>query len=281
MKKYFIVILTLFGITSYSYCDYEFEYIVKKGDTLWGIAVYELNIDPLDFSNFVEEVKQSNPWIKDDNFIYSDRKLKLSREVNIKYAASDNIKTDAIIESPEKTKAPSESYIIQKGDSLWNILSNRYNLMNPKKLREIVKLCLEMNPSIKNPDILWIGEKILLPENMESGKIESVVSAGTIQNEPLQNILNEAENKSPEEVDKLFWKMQDYQLVKNSLIVISFGRYELKVKADRLLIPQNVTAENKQEYLINYVTSPSKRTSIHLKNLLKEKSYILVEIIVK
>lgn len=281
MKKYLIIVFVILGISSYSYCDYEFEYTVKKGDTLWDIAIYELHIDPLDFSNFVEDVKQANPWIKDDNLIYSDRKLKLTREVDIKYAASDNIKTDAVIDAPKAVGTKSAGYVIKKGDSLWSILANKYNLTDPVKLKSIISVCLEMNPSMKNPDILWVGTRILLPEYTQSGKIDDVIPADTIENEPLRVILNEAENKSTAEVDKLFSNVADYQLVKNSLIVICFGRYELKVKADRLLIPQNVTAENKQEYLINYITSPSKRTSKHLINLLKEKSYILIEITVK
>ncbi|MDD5771972.1 MAG: LysM peptidoglycan-binding domain-containing protein [bacterium] len=281
MKKYLTIIFIILGISSYSYCDYEFEYTIKEGDTLWDIAINELHINPLDFSSFAEEVRQANPWIKDDNVIYSNRKLKLTKEVDIKYAASDNIKTDAIIDAPETVEIKSVSYVVKRGDSLWSILSNKYNLVSPIKLKNIINLCLKMNPLIKNPDVLWVGTKILLPENTQFAKIDDVIPSDTIESEPLQNILNEAENKSPSEVDKLFMKVEDYQLVKNTLVVICFGRYELKIKADRLLIPQNETNANKQEYLINYISSSSKRTSKHLKNLLKEKSYNLIEIIVK
>jgi hypothetical protein len=281
MKKYLTILFIILGISSYSYCDYEFEYTIKKGDNLWDIAIYELHIDPLDFSNFIEDVKQANPWIKDDNLIFCDRKLKLTKEVDIKYAASDNIKTDAVFDSKEQNKTGSVKYIVQKGDSLWSIISAKYNLSNPKKMRVLISLCLQMNPSIKDPDVLWVGKKILIPENSESVKIDDIVVSDTVESDPLQNILNEAENKYPSDVDKLFSKVPDYQLVKNSLIVVCFGRYELKIKADRLLIPQNETSENKQEYLINYISSPSKRTSKHLKNLLKEKNYVLIEIIVK
>lgn len=97
----------------------------------------------------------------------------------------------------------------------------------------------------------------------------------------MQGIFNDVSGKSPEEIDKLLSGVQDYQLVKDSLLTMVFGRYELKIKADRLLIPQNITAENKQEYLINYIKSPSEETSSGLKNFLKEKNYVLIEIIVK
>ncbi|MFH1287246.1 MAG: LysM domain-containing protein [bacterium] len=172
-------------------------------------------------------------------------------------------------------------YVIKDGDSLWSILSDKYNLTNPQKLTEIIDLCLKMNPSIKNPDILSIGGGILIPENSEFGETAPVVPADTVDNKSLQNVLNEAKNKTPEEADKLFLDIQGYQLVKNSLLAMVFDRYELKIKADRLLIPRNITAENKQEYLINYITSPSEETSTNLKNLLKEKNYILIEIVVK
>lgn len=281
MKKYLMIISIFLCLGSYSYCNYEFEYTVKKGDNLWDIAIYELRINPLDFSNFLEDVKQANPWIKDDYIIFSDRKLKLTKEVDIKYAASDNIKTDAVFDTRVQNKTGSVKYIVKKGDSLWTIIAAKYNLSNPKKMRTLISLCLQMNPSIKDPDVLWVGSKILIPENPEPVKIDDIVVSDIVESDPLQNILAEAENKYPGEVDKLFSKVPDYQLVKNSLIVVSFGRYELKIKADRLLIPQNEASENKQEYLINYISSTSKRTSKHLKNLLKEKSYILIEIIVK
>lgn len=164
-----------------------------------------------------------------------------------------------------------DEYTVKEGDSLWYILSDKYNLTSPRKLREVISLCLEMNPSIGNPDVLLVGEKILLPEN----------PFGKANNELLQGVLNEVKDKSPEEIDKLLSGVQDYQLVKDSLLTMVFGRYELKIRADRLLVPQNITAEGKQEYLINYIKSPSEETSSDLKDFLKEKNYVLIEIIVE
>lgn len=166
-----------------------------------------------------------------------------------------------------------DEYTVRNGDSLWTILSRKYNTVGQIDLIKIIGSCLEINPSIKNPDILLIGGKILLPEN-------PAPTNATIS-EPLQGIFNDVSGKFPEEIDKLLSGVQDYQLVKDSLLTMVFGRYELKIKADRLLIPQNITAENRQEYLINYIKSPSEETSSDLKNFLKEKNYVLIEIIVK
>lgn len=285
MKKYIVIILIVLGAGNSAYGEYEFEYTIKKGDNLWDIAIYELHINPLDFPSFVEDVKQANPWITDDDLLYCDRKLKLTRDVDVKYAASDHIKTDAIYDDGyatiETIETKSVKYKVQRGENLWYILSAKYNLRNPRKMKILVDLCLKLNPSIRNPNILWVGQKILLPEITEFGEIGDIEASDTVENEPLQEILNEAADKTPAEVDKLFNKIENYQLLKNSLIVISFGRYELKVKADRLLISQDITAENQKEYLINYITSDSQKTSKNLKNLLKEKNYILIEIIVK
>ena len=126
VKKCLIVICMLLGLSSYGYCEYEFEYTIQYGDTLWTIAIYELKIDPVDFPKFVEEVKLANPWIKDDNLIYRGSKLRLSREVDIKYDSSERIQTEATLNDPETFVTKSEKYVVQKDDSLWAILSNRY-----------------------------------------------------------------------------------------------------------------------------------------------------------
>lgn len=169
-----------------------------------------------------------------------------------------------------------DEYTVKEGDSLWTILSRKYNTVDQIELIKIIGSCLEINPSIKNPDILLVGEKILLRENTVSE-----VPANTTSGEPLQGIFNDVSGKSPGEIDKVLLGIQDYQLVKDSLLTMVFGRYELKIKADRLLVPQNIAAENKQEYLINYIKSPSEETSSGLKNFLKEKNYVLIELIVK
>ena len=98
-------------------------YTVKKGDTLSHIAKR--------FGTTVNELVRLNN-IKNPNLIYPGQKLKINGSVT-------------------NTKSTAQYYTVKKGDTLSHI-AKRYNTT--------VKNLVKLNPSIKNPNLIFPGQRI-------------------------------------------------------------------------------------------------------------------------
>src|SRR5690554_4342684 len=98
-------------------------YTVKKGDTLSHIAKR--------FGTTVNELVRLNN-IKNPNLIYPGQKIKINGSVT-------------------NTKSTAQYYTVKKGDTLSHI-AKRYNTT--------VKNLVKLNPSIKNPNLIFPGQKI-------------------------------------------------------------------------------------------------------------------------
>src|SRR5690606_27985815 len=102
-------------------------YTVKKGDTLSHIAKR--------FGTTVNELVRLNN-IKNPNLIYPGQKLKINGSASSKSTSSSRAQ---------------QYYIVKKGDTLSHI-AKRYNTT--------VKNLVKLNPSIKNPNLIFPGQKI-------------------------------------------------------------------------------------------------------------------------
>src|SRR5690606_15241043 len=98
-------------------------YTVKRGDTLSHIAKR--------FGTTVNELVRLNN-IKNPNLIYPGQKIKINGSVT-------------------NTKSTAQYYTVKKGDTLSHI-AKRYNTT--------VKNLVKLNPSIKNPNLIFPGQKI-------------------------------------------------------------------------------------------------------------------------
>lgn len=114
-----------------------FIYIVARGDTLKGLATR--------FGTSVDALLKANPEIKNQNVIYEGQHLKV-------YVGS----------TPPPSSPPPASgqvYYVKKGDTLRSIAS---------RLSTTVEDLLKINPQIKNPNLIYVGQAITIPASASS-----------------------------------------------------------------------------------------------------------------
>lgn len=114
-----------------------FIYIVARGDTLKGLATR--------FGTSVDALLKANPEIKNQNVIYEGQHLKV-------YVGS----------TPPPSSPPPASgqvYYVKKGDTLRSIAS---------RLSTTVEDLLKVNPQIKNPNLIYVGQAITIPASASS-----------------------------------------------------------------------------------------------------------------
>jgi nucleoid-associated protein YgaU len=115
-----------------------------------------------------ENIEASNPGIKDLNVAYNDGVVELSGTADSAEAMEkavlmagnvkgvSEVKADGVSAPPQP--APVEYYVIQKGDSLSAIAKRYYG--NAKDYPRIFDANREV---IKNPDLIYPGQKIRIP----------------------------------------------------------------------------------------------------------------------
>ncbi len=147
------------------------EYVVKKGDTLYGIAnKYNVSVDNLkSYNNLSADSLSIGQIIKiPDNKVNSNEYVVKSGDslysISRKYGVSvdelmsvNNLKSTVlsvgqVLKIPNSGKVTNVIYTVKKGDSLWSIAKN-----NKTTVDAIVKLNNLSNANLS------IGQKLLLP----------------------------------------------------------------------------------------------------------------------
>ena len=108
-------------------------YIVARGDTLKGLAIR--------FGSTVDSIVASNPDITNPNVIYEGQRLTI-------YTGGST--------PPPTTPPPAsgQTYYVVKGDTLRKIAA---------KFNTTVDALLRLNPQIINPNIIYVGQAIVIP----------------------------------------------------------------------------------------------------------------------
>lgn len=140
-KKIIVIVFTAFlGISAFA----ESTHLVKKGETLYGIAKkYQITISELKAANNLSD--------KDV--------LKAGQELVIPSADIENAATlSSTNSSTSNSSSKTETYIVQKGDTLYGI-AKKYDI----KVSEIYSL-----NGMSQKDVLKVGQKLKVPVTGES-----------------------------------------------------------------------------------------------------------------
>ena len=142
-KKIIVIVFTAFlGISAFA----ESTHLVKKGETLYGIAKkYQITIS---------ELKAANN-LSDKDVLKAGQKLVIpSADIeNAATLSSTNSST-----STSNSSSKTETYIVQKGDTLYGI-AKKYDI----KVSEIYSL-----NGMSQKDVLKVGQKLKVPVTGES-----------------------------------------------------------------------------------------------------------------
>lgn len=117
-------------------CTGSIIYTVKRGDTLSAIAKK--------YNTTVSELVSLNN-IKNPNLIYVNQKIRIRNRIcNMTVGGSNNSNTN--------NNNYYKSYVVKKGDTLWEI-SRRYNVT--------INQLVEIN-NIKNPNLIYPGQTLII-----------------------------------------------------------------------------------------------------------------------
>jgi nucleoid-associated protein YgaU len=138
-----------------------FDFISDMGEKLFGSG-----------DNAAEKIQQnieaSNPGVKDLNVIYNDGVVELSGTADSAEAMEkavlmagnvkgvSEVKASGLVAPPQEAKV--EYYVIQKGDSLSAIAKRYYGNAN-----DYPRIFDANKEVIKNPDLIYPGQKIRIP----------------------------------------------------------------------------------------------------------------------
>ena len=120
-----------------------FIYIVARGDSLKGLAIR--------FNTTVDALVAANPEITNANVIYEGQWIKV-------YASPA---TPPPATPPPATPPPASGriYYVQKGDTLRSIAS---------RMSTTTVEILKVNPQIYNPNLIFVGQAIMIPAGASS-----------------------------------------------------------------------------------------------------------------
>lgn len=145
-------------------------YEVKKNDWVLKIFRQKGEIAHQDFRDFLGIFQRLNPHIKDINMIRPgqsiDIPLRKLEHGTLPGQASGVVTIPFVTLSQvsEIIKQHSNSYQVQKGDTVSQLLARKYGRYGTKSYREGVKLFQAANPQVTNLDLIYAGQKLHLPD---------------------------------------------------------------------------------------------------------------------
>ncbi|MEN6476279.1 MAG: LysM peptidoglycan-binding domain-containing protein [Syntrophaceae bacterium] len=133
-------------------------YVVKPDDTLADIFIKEFGARPGELPYLYKKFRELNPGVTNLNYIKINQKLVIPRIQRSRPQTQKGYEVQAV----EK-----DAYVIQQGEHLAQILRKVYGLSDEQIFREYIAAIKELNPQIKDPNMIHPGQKILIPPPKE------------------------------------------------------------------------------------------------------------------
>jgi hypothetical protein len=144
-------------------------YIVQKNDWVYKIFRQKGEISSQDFQEFTNIVKRLNPQIRDVNRIRPNQSILIpikKIEPNAFPNQSKGLVTIPFVTISKMTEllnAHAVPYYVQKGDYISRLITERFGGYGTKTYLEGIELFKAINPDIRNLNLIYIGQKINLP----------------------------------------------------------------------------------------------------------------------
>lgn len=144
-------------------------YIVQKDDWVLKIFRQKGEIAHQDFRDFLGIFKRLNPHIKNIDMIRPgqgiDIPLRKLEHGELPGQASGvvTIPFVTLTDVAEVIKQHSETYRVQKGDTISQLIARKYGRYGSKSYQEGVKLFRAANPQVENLDLIYAGQRLYLP----------------------------------------------------------------------------------------------------------------------
>lgn len=139
------------------------QYVVREGDTLHDVLVKVYGAKKADMPALYSKFRKENPWIQDLNYIQAGTRLaipSLNRPPEQNPAKSNP-------DELQVRQVSSDLYVVKQGQHLGQILRKVYGIPNELIFREYLKLVMEKNPEITDPNHIVPGQKLKLPNMKE------------------------------------------------------------------------------------------------------------------
>ncbi len=142
-------------------CD---PYVVQKGDWVFKIFRQKGEISEKDYPAFISIFKNINPQVGDIDQIYPGDMI----IIPLKIITGDTLPSEnnetAVIPFASISDTPIETIEIRKGDTISELIMKHFDSKNSKAYEEAIKRFKILNPKIKNPDQIVVGQKIRIPD---------------------------------------------------------------------------------------------------------------------
>lgn len=142
-------------------------YVVKKNEWLFDIIQRRYKVSKGEAYRIMVLVKRFNPQLKDLNVIYPGQKLLLPQKRSSETVSTTGATNQASgVLSDEKREDIILKYVIRRGDNVSGIIHKKFGGSRGKIYR-ILELVRNLNPKIRNLDIIYPGQTLLLPRTTQ------------------------------------------------------------------------------------------------------------------
>jgi LysM repeat protein len=145
-------------------------YVVQKNDWVLKIFRQKGEIAHEDFRDFLGIFQRLNPHIKNIDMIRPgqgiDIPLRKLEHGEFPGQASGVVAIPfvTLAKVTKVIKQHSETYKVQKGDTVSKLIARKYGQFGSKSYREGIKLFKAANPNIKDMDLIYAGQQLYLPD---------------------------------------------------------------------------------------------------------------------
>jgi hypothetical protein len=139
------------------------QYVIKEGDTLRDVLTKVYGAKEQDLPALFTRFRRENPGIQDLNYIQAGAKIAIPALGKTSQDTISKVNPDTL----QVKQVSSDIYVVKQGQHLAMILRKVYGIPNELIFHEYLRLVMEKNPEIRDPDHLIPGQKLKLPSMKE------------------------------------------------------------------------------------------------------------------